>query len=166
MDKFYISDGAIIALMLVIILTFLARFLIGKYNVGNIITKVHWSKDRFIFLALGILYLIMGFTRVFGLVSTSSEGFYTNFSMGITQIIISLVWITVYLTSKTYIGNKGITALGIRIYIPIEQITGYKIRNGSLVIKRTLRKDISIRFNIKEEKKIKSAVSELGLLEV
>jgi len=166
LDTFYIFDSAIIAVMLVIILTFLARFFIGKYNVGKIITKVHWSKDRFIFLTLGILYFIMGFTRVFGIVSTSSEGFYSDFSEGITQIIICFVWITAYLTSKIYIGDKGITALGIRTYIPKDQITGYKIRNGSLVIKRTLRKDISIRFNIKEENKIKSAMSELGLLEV
>lgn len=144
----------------VIILNFII-FIFRRNRVGNILVKIRTSKGQFIFgNIIGIIFLIIdGYMLYLELFIDQQPIKISNHSL----MFIGIIMIINAITSKTFIGVKGISFSTIPFYIPLNKILSYVIEDSRLILSRVNMADYSIQIDISDSNKIIKVMNELKI---
>lgn len=78
-------------------------------------------------------------------------------------MFIGIIMILNAVTSKTFIGEKGVSFFTIPFYIQLNKISGYRIEDNRFILNRVNKADYSIPINISDSNKITKAMNELKI---
>lgn len=81
----------------------------------------------------------------------------------ISGIVIGIIMIINAITSKTFIGAKGVSFLTVPFYIPLNKISSYTIEDNRLILNRVNMADYRISINIFNSNKIIKVMKELKI---
>ena len=122
---YYFIVGAVIILNLII-------FIFRKNKVGNFLISIRTAKGQFISgIIFGIIFLIIDGYIIY------LEKFIDHQPIKIgnhSLMFIGIIMILNAVTSKTYIGEMGVSFLTIPFYIQLNKISGYRIEDNRFIL--------------------------------
>lgn len=81
-------------------------------------------------------------------------------------MFIGIIMILNAITSKTFIGENGVSFMTIPFYTPLNKISGYKIEDNKFILNRVNKADYSIPINISDSSKITKVMNELKIEDI
>ncbi|MFT8352127.1 hypothetical protein [Clostridium saccharoperbutylacetonicum] len=158
MNYIYYSIFSVVTIINLII------FIFRKNRVGNILMGVRTYKGSFASgVTWGILLLLIDGYFIY------EAKFIYNQQLRISDyglMFIGIISILNAVTSKTFIGENGVSFMTIPFFIPLNKISGYKIEDNKFVLNRVNKADYSIPINISDSSKITKVMNELKIEDI
>ncbi|HEY5562132.1 MAG TPA: hypothetical protein VIK72_10325 [Clostridiaceae bacterium] len=131
---FVITSIIDMGILAFIIATMISRRLIGKKS-----GRSKFLRGSILFLAIGTMQILLQF------LSTTISG-----SVNLLNLINGLLFNCLYINSRIYFGDKGISVPRLPFYTSKEDIIAYRIKNGKLIIGRKDKKAYSMMINMRD----------------
>ncbi|MBP7332818.1 MAG: hypothetical protein KBA08_11105 [Firmicutes bacterium] len=145
----------IICLMVVII------FCVRRRMVGEIIGTASLSRFRYFYLIISLFTLYLGVKGLY--FAFHYQGYISNFSLHglISNLLGTLCFLVLFLTSKIYIGSKGVSVPIIPLFLPNSEIVDHQISLNTLILEREGKKVFKIKLEPNDVKNIESSIRQL-----
>ncbi len=145
----------IICLMVIII------FYVRRRMVGEIIGTASLSRFRYFYLIISLFTLYLGVKGFY--FAFHYQGYISDFSLHglISNLLGTLCFLVLFLTSKIYIGLKGVSVPIIPFFLSKSEIVDYQISLNTLVLERDGKKAFKIKLKPNDVKNIGISIRHL-----
>ena len=159
MNKLYLLDYVILGILCIIILAFIVIYFVRKNHVGDIILRAKPYKFRFFYLFVGLFMLTLGFFNLHSAKFKNNP--HLDLIICLSPLFIGILYLVEFLTSKIFIGTKGISFQTIPFYLPLNQITSYEFVKNQLILTRNQNKKYNILIDANEISKLDTLLKKL-----
>jgi hypothetical protein len=152
-----IEEYIVYGFLITVIVLELVMIFYRVKSVGIIFSKINIAKERYIFLGCGLMMLTLWLSNLY-------VGIFLKYDLSEVSIIFGplisgIAFVLMFLTSKIFIGERGISFQKIPFYISYQEVTEFKIENNILIIKRQGKKDYKISFDKNDTERLKAVLN-------